>query len=55
MKTIRYFIIAVTLISLSSCMVRKESYLTKNNENHSYDSRWIINGYTYVHSRPPID
>lgn len=55
MKTIRYFVVAVTLISLSSCMVHKESYVTENNENRPYNSRWVINGYTHVHSRPPID
>ncbi|MDB4900845.1 MAG: hypothetical protein JWQ63_126 [Mucilaginibacter sp.] len=55
MKTIKYLIISVALISLSSCMVHKERNVTKYNENRPYDSRWIINGYTYVHSRPPID
>jgi hypothetical protein len=54
MKKAVHLIITVVMIGLSSCMVGKEKPVTKN-KNHPYDSRWIINGYTYVHSRPPID
>ena len=55
MKIVKYFLILVILVDLSSCMVRRAGNTGVRYHNNTYNGNWAFNGYLSAHPRPPIN